>query len=99
MKNENANGNRDQWHPDKEIIAQITPSLIDDARLHLANQIARRAYFLYLEDGAQHGHDLAHWLQAESELFEERNDAAPRQGPLSTKAQRQGVAQGPGIVL
>jgi len=30
--------------------------------------IATRAYELFLAGGAQHGRDLDHWLQAESEL-------------------------------
>jgi hypothetical protein len=30
--------------------------------------IAERAYFLFLERGGEHGHDVADWLQAESEL-------------------------------
>jgi hypothetical protein len=34
--------------------------------------IARRAYELFLEGGALHGHDLDHWLSAERELREDR---------------------------
>lgn len=30
--------------------------------------IARRAYELYVQDGAQDGRDLDHWLRAEREL-------------------------------
>jgi hypothetical protein len=30
--------------------------------------IQARAYEIYLAHGAQHGHDLDHWLQAEYEL-------------------------------
>ena len=30
--------------------------------------IANRAYELFLANGAMHGRDLEHWLQAESEL-------------------------------
>jgi hypothetical protein len=30
--------------------------------------IARRAYELFLEEGAVHGHDVDHWLSAEREL-------------------------------
>jgi len=74
MKNEKENRNRDQWRPDEQVSAQSPAGLIDEARANLASQIARRAYFLYLEDGAHHGHDLAHWLQAEVELFRERAD-------------------------
>jgi hypothetical protein len=35
--------------------------------LHHAD-IANRAYELFLANGAMHGRDLEHWLQAESEL-------------------------------
>ncbi|HLK93887.1 MAG TPA: DUF2934 domain-containing protein [Polyangia bacterium] len=31
-------------------------------------EIARRAYELYLERGGEHGHDAQDWAQAESEL-------------------------------
>ncbi len=31
-------------------------------------EIARRAYLLFLERGGEHGHDVADWLQAEAEL-------------------------------
>ena len=33
-----------------------------------ADLVARRAYELFLADGAQHGHDVEHWLAAEREL-------------------------------
>lgn len=33
-----------------------------------ADEIARRAYELFLQQGAQHGRDLDHWLAAEREL-------------------------------
>ena len=32
------------------------------------NDIARRAYELYLARGCQHGHDLEDWVRAEREL-------------------------------
>ncbi len=31
-------------------------------------EIAHRAYVLFLERGGEHGHDLADWLKAEAEL-------------------------------
>lgn len=34
-------------------------------------EIGRRAYEIYLARGAQPGHDLEDWLQAEKELLEE----------------------------
>ena len=33
-----------------------------------ADAIARRAYELFLQEGQQHGADLAHWFRAEQEL-------------------------------
>ncbi|MEI7728743.1 MAG: DUF2934 domain-containing protein [Verrucomicrobiota bacterium] len=38
-----------------------------------SDEVARRAYFCYVNDGAQPGHDVQHWLAAESELIAERN--------------------------
>jgi hypothetical protein len=32
------------------------------------DEIAQRAYELFLSSGAMHGRDLEHWLRAESEL-------------------------------
>ena len=37
------------------------------------DEVARRAYFTYVNQGAAHGHDVQHWLQAEAQLIEERN--------------------------
>jgi hypothetical protein len=34
-------------------------------------EIARRAYEIYLARGAQPGHDLEDWLEAEKELLDE----------------------------
>jgi hypothetical protein len=31
-------------------------------------QIARRSYELFLASGGIHGHDVEHWIQAETEL-------------------------------
>jgi HSP20 family molecular chaperone IbpA len=35
----------------------------------LQDNVARRAYKLYLEGGRREGNDFANWLQAESEIF------------------------------
>ena len=40
----------------------------DLARTITENDIARRAYDLYLARGCEHGHDVEDWLQAEREL-------------------------------
>jgi len=49
---------------------------LNQARLDFAptaDEVARRAYFSYLNHGAGPGHDVQHWLVAEAELLAERN--------------------------
>ncbi len=36
-------------------------------------EVARRAYFTYVNQGSPNGHEVQHWLQAEAELIAERN--------------------------
>jgi hypothetical protein len=38
-----------------------------------SDEVARRAYLNYVNQGAQPGRDVQHWLQAEAELIAERN--------------------------
>jgi hypothetical protein len=38
-----------------------------------ADEVARRAYFSYVNEGSLPGHDVQHWLEAEAELLAERN--------------------------
>jgi hypothetical protein len=38
-----------------------------------ADEVARRAYFSYLNQGSRQGHEVQHWLAAEAELIAERN--------------------------
>jgi hypothetical protein len=37
------------------------------------DEVARRAYFSYVNQGSQHGHHVQHWLEAEAHLLAERN--------------------------
>ena len=37
------------------------------------DEVARRAYFAYVNQGSPQGHEVQHWLQAEAELIQERN--------------------------
>jgi len=37
------------------------------------DEVARRAYLNCVNQGAQPGHDVQHWLEAEKQLIEERN--------------------------
>jgi len=38
-----------------------------------ADEVARRAYFTYVNQGSPPGHDVQHWLEAEAQLLAERN--------------------------
>ena len=37
------------------------------------DEVARRAYFTYVNQGSRDGHEVQHWLAAEAELIAERN--------------------------
>ena len=37
------------------------------------DEVARRAYFSYMNTGSLPGHEVQHWLAAEAELITERN--------------------------
>jgi hypothetical protein len=37
------------------------------------DEVARRAYFTYVNQGSRPGHEVQHWLAAEAELITERN--------------------------
>ena len=37
------------------------------------DQVARKAYFTYVNQGSLPGHEVQHWLEAETELIAERN--------------------------
>jgi hypothetical protein len=36
------------------------------------DEVARRAYFSYLNQGSRPGHEVQHWLKAEADLIAER---------------------------
>jgi hypothetical protein len=37
------------------------------------DEVARKAYFYYLNEGSFHGRDVKHWLAAEAEAIAEHN--------------------------
>ena len=37
------------------------------------DEVARRAYFSYVNTGSLPGHEVQHWLEAEAQLLAERN--------------------------
>jgi hypothetical protein len=36
------------------------------------DEVARKAYFTFVNQGSKSGHEVQHWLQAEAELLAER---------------------------
>jgi hypothetical protein len=42
----------------------------------MREQIETRAYQIWIADGGDHGNDLQHWLQAESEILKASQSAA-----------------------
>jgi hypothetical protein len=38
-----------------------------------SDEIARKAYFAFVNQGSQSGHEVQHWLDAEAQLIAERN--------------------------
>ena len=45
----------------------------DEARfVESRDEVARRAYFTYLNEGSPEGRDVQHWLDAEAQLLKER---------------------------
>jgi hypothetical protein len=37
------------------------------------DEVARKAYFTYVNEGSRPGRDVQHWLEAEAQLVAERN--------------------------
>jgi len=52
-------------------VADLNQDKIDFAPS--ADEVARRAYFSYVNQGSRPGHDVQHWLEAEEHLIAERN--------------------------
>ena len=50
--------------------AVATPSEVDYTPA--VDEVARRAYFNYVNQGSLPGHDVQHWLDAEAQLLAER---------------------------
>lgn len=58
--------------PQHSYVGAIDRPVTDD-------QIAQRAYELYLDRGGEHGADLDDWLQAERELGRSTSGSGPRE--------------------
>ena len=54
--------------PSAAVLAQNEANFIPSP-----DEVARKAYFAYENEGSLPGHEVQHWLQAEAELIAERN--------------------------
>ena len=54
--------------PTQEALAQGAAAFVP-----APDEVARLAYFTYVNQGSRPGHEVQHWLQAEAELIAERN--------------------------
>jgi hypothetical protein len=53
-----------------------TETRATESPVDIQEQVRRRAFELYEQHGREDGHDLEDWLQAESELVQQRTKAA-----------------------
>ena len=67
---------QDQNHkPDGVALSAAVPNLSQDEIdfVPSPDEVARRAYFTYENEGSPEGREVQHWLDAEAELIRERN--------------------------
>jgi hypothetical protein len=53
-------------------VAVAKPAQTEASFVPTPDEVARRAYFTYVNQGSSNGHDVQHWLAAEAELISER---------------------------
>ncbi|MDB6015671.1 MAG: hypothetical protein JWR19_160 [Pedosphaera sp.] len=65
--------------PQPETLAAAPPAPNGDANqtehdfAPCAEEVARKAYFIYRNEGSPQGREVQHWLDAEARLLKERN--------------------------
>jgi TRAP-type uncharacterized transport system substrate-binding protein len=69
-KNGSPNSNQKRAGASRSAPAGVNQKQVDFAPA--VDDVARRAYFSYENQGSQHGQDVQHWLTAETELSAER---------------------------
>ena len=71
------NQNSQTQNPPQDNAARSLPSarLTEDEAIFSpsADEVARKAYFSYVNEGSRPGRDVQHWLAAEAALIDERN--------------------------
>ena len=81
MKRKSLSGHPDPSRASPSRTAAVAESQRDGtAFVASPDEEARRAYFTYLNHGAQPGHDVQHWLDAEAHLLAERARARAHEG-------------------
>ena len=60
----------------------------------LHRRIATRAYFLFLNRGGEHGHDVEDWLRAEAEIRKELGHEAATFESNATSPKKRAATQG-----
>jgi hypothetical protein len=75
----NMKHNKSSHQRDQKTARALRPTVATDANqggidfAPSADEVARRAYFSYVNQGSLPGHDVQHWLEAEAHLLAERN--------------------------
>jgi len=74
MKHNKQTQNRGRRPADTATSSAATP--VNQAEINFVpstDEVARKAYFTYVNQGSSPGHEVQHWLAAEAELISERN--------------------------
>jgi hypothetical protein len=69
---------QNKYPQNKKSVVVSTPTVAADINQNETDftpspdEVARRAYFSYVNQGSSQGHEVQHWLEAEAQLLEER---------------------------
>jgi hypothetical protein len=75
MKHNNHTHHQDQTRQPADAARSISAAAMTPAESNYTpapDEVARKAYFTYVNEGSQDGHEVQHWLQAEAQLIAER---------------------------
>jgi len=74
MKHTNSHREKDQTTaPTTQLMVAAELNRSRNDFVPSADEVARRAYFSYVNDGSLPGRDVQHWLKAEADLLAERD--------------------------
>ena len=65
--------NKYPQNPAPKAVAMAQAGREEPAFVPAPDEVARRAYFSYQNEGSKPGRDVQHWLEAEAQLLAERN--------------------------